>query len=207
MQAYLVFTLNEIKIGALNRVDESYLLNQVRQGHKESFRIIADQWYPEIYRFAYRFMGNREDALDIAQKTMIKIHQNIQSLEKTTSFRAWIYRVANNLCLDELKRAGRRRSRPFESSTLESQIQNNTPEHKLETKELNEIIRKALNELPEELRPVVILKQFEDLTFREISEILQIPENTAKTRMYKGLNQLSSILKKWNIQPDYLNND
>jgi RNA polymerase sigma-70 factor (ECF subfamily) len=89
----------------------------------------------------------------------------------------------------------------------ELQLSESTPVSDIEEKEFNLLIRRALNQLPEEIRAVIILKQFEEMTFNEISDVLQIPEGTAKTRMYKGLNQLGSILKQWNIEIDYLNND
>ncbi|WP_069130418.1 RNA polymerase sigma factor [Rhodohalobacter halophilus] len=182
-------------------------MKYLQNGHETSFRVIADQWYPAIYRFAYHYFGNRADAAEIAQKTMIKVHQNLQTLENQDSFKSWIYRIANNLCLDELKRAGRRKSTPLESVSLKNLLDERTPSTELETKELNGAIEKALAELPDDLREVVVLKQFENLTFREIAEILKIPESTAKTRMYNGLNELGSILKRWNINTNYLNRD
>ena len=191
----------------MKNTDHSHLAEFVQNGHEESFQVIAKRWYPAIYRFAYSYFGNRDDASEIAQKTLIKVHQNIRSLKKAESFKSWIYRIANNLCLDELKRAGRRKSEPLSLIPKELQLSESTPVTDVEAKELNLLIRQALNQLPEEIRTVVILKQFEEMTFNEISDVLKIPDGTAKTRMYKGLNQLGSILKQWNIETDYLNND
>ena len=187
--------------------DHSHLADFVHNGREESFQVVANQWYPAIYRFAFSYFGNRDDASEIAQKTLINVHQNIRSLNKVDSFKSWIYRIANNLCLDELKRAGRRKSESLSVIPKELQLSESTPVTDIEEKELNLLIRQALNQLPEEIRAVVILKQFEEMTFSEISDVLQIPEGTAKTRMYKGLGQLGSILKQWNIETDYLNND
>jgi len=191
----------------LEKKDHSHLADFVQNGREESFQVIADRWYPAIYRFAYSYFGNRDDASEIAQKTLIKVHQNIRSLKKVDSFKSWIYQIANNLCLDEMKRAGRRKSEPLSLIPKQHQLNESTPASDLEKKELNLLIRQALNQLQEEIRAVVILKQFEEMTFSEIGEVLQIPEGTAKTRMYKGLNQLGSILNQWNIETDYLNND
>lgn len=191
----------------MNNLDDPYLAKLVQNGHEESFRVIADRWYPAIYRFAYGYFGNRDDASDIAQKTMIKVHQNIQSLNEVESFKSWIYRIANNLCLDEKKRAGRRKSEPLTVLTESNHKSSTTPAGNLESKELNNIIGRAINELPDEIRSVVVLKQLEELSFKEIAGILQIPEGTAKTRMYNGLNRLGTILNRWNIQNDYLNYD
>ena len=209
MWVYLVFILNgnQNRSRGLKNQDDSYLANYLQNGHEASFQVIADRWYPTIYRFAYSYFGNRDDASEIAQKTLIKVHQNIRSLKEVNSFKSWIYRIANNLCLDEMKRAGRRKSEPLSLIPKEQQFSESTPASEIETKELNSLIQQALNQLPEEIRAVVILKQFEEMTFSEIGDVLQIPEGTAKTRMYKGLSQLGSILKQWNIETDYLNND
>jgi len=198
---------NENRPRGLKNQDDSYLAKYLQNGHRASFQVIADRWYPAIYRFAYSYFGNRDDAAEIAQKTLIKVHENIRSLKEVASFKSWIYRIANNLCLDEMKRAGRRKSEPLNLIPKEQQFSESTPALEIETKELNSLIQQALNQLPEEIRAVVILKQFEEMTFSEIGDVLQIPEGTAKTRMYKGLSQLGSILKQWNIETDYLNND
>ncbi|MFO7799299.1 RNA polymerase sigma factor [Rhodohalobacter sp.] len=191
----------------MEKQHESYLAEFVQNGHDESFQIIAEHWYPAIYRFAYSYFGNRDDASEIAQKTLIKVYQNIRSLKEVGSFKSWIYRIANNLCLDELKRAGRRKSESLSLIPKELKLSELTPVTEIESKELNSLIHQALNRLPEQVRAVVILKQFEEMTFIEIGDTLQIPEGTAKTRMYKGLDLLGSILKQWNIETDYLNYD
>lgn len=107
----------------------------LQNGHEASFQVIADRWYPTIYRFAYSYFGNRDDASDIAQKTLIKVHQNIRSLKEIASFKSWIYRIANNLCLDEMKRAGRRKSEPLSLIPKELQLSESTPVSEIETKE------------------------------------------------------------------------
>ncbi|PKD42563.1 RNA polymerase sigma factor [Rhodohalobacter barkolensis] len=191
----------------MEKQHDSYVAEFVQNGHDKSFQIIAEHWYPAIYRFAYSYFGNRDDASEIAQKTLIKVYQNIRSLKEVGSFKSWIYRIANNLCLDELKRAGRRKSESLSLIPKELKLSELTPVTEIESKELNSLIHQALNRLPEEVRAVVILKQFEEMTFSEIGDTLQIPEGTAKTRMYKGLDLLGSILKQWNIETDYLNYD
>lgn len=188
-------------------IGDPSLAEQLQHGDKEVFRILADRWHPKIHRFAYGIFGNTADAAEISQKTLIKVYQNIQSLEKPAGFSSWIYRIAHNLCLDEMKRAGRRKTEPLGLFESDQQVDGFTPAHELESKELHEMIRNALAELPDQQRVVVVMKEMEGLKFREIAEILDIPENTAKTRMYTGLKSLGSIMKRWNIQTEYLNYD
>ncbi|MEX0647393.1 MAG: RNA polymerase sigma factor [Balneolaceae bacterium] len=189
-------------------MDDSTLVKKVQQGDMTAFNLLIERWYSKIHRFAYRFFADDDEANEITQKTFIKVYQKVNHLNEPGNFSPWIYRVANNLCLDELKRAGRRKSSPLEAWVEQaSESDHNSPAEVLETKELGEWIQKALLTLPDEQRVVVILKEYEGLKFREIADILEEPVNTVKSRMYYGLKALRRVLKQWNIQNEYLNHD
>lgn len=190
-------------------MNEQLLIQQVKNGDKAAFNHIVEKWHSKIFRFAFRFFADEDEAHDITQKTFIKTYQSVNTLENPEKFSSWIYRIANNLCLDELKRAGRRKSTSLEaymeqSSGLEGEF--TLPDADLQNKELGHILQKALLTLPDEQRTVIILKEYEGLKFREIADILEEPENTVKSRLYYGLKSTRRVLKNWNIKHDYLNN-
>lgn len=187
-------------------MDDSALVEQVQQGNTGAFNVLVERWQTKIYRFAFQFFADGDEASEITQKTFIKVYQKLDTLDEPGKFSSWIYRVANNLCLDELKRAGRRKSSPLEA-WVEQVEGSQTPGTKLETKELSEVLQKAMLTLPDEQRVVIILKEYEGMKFREIAEILEESENTIKSRMYYGLKSLRRVLKKWNIQNEYLNHE
>lgn len=187
-------------------MDDSALVEQVQQGNYNAFNVLVDRWQAPIHRFAFRFFADVDDASEITQKTFIKVYQKLDTLDEPGKFSSWIYRVANNLCLDELKRAGRRKSTTLEAWAEQAEG-SQTPAKKLETKELGEVLQKALQTLPDEQRAVIILKQYEGMKFREIADILEESENTVKSRMYYGFKSLRRVLEKWNIQNEYLNYD
>lgn len=190
----------------LKEMDDTALIKRVQNGDSGAFNELVDRWYAKVHRFAYRFFSDSAEADEITQKTFIRVYEKVRQLDQPGNFPAWIYRVANNLCLDELKRAGRRKSTSLESWTEQATAStNNSPADNLESKELGEWIQKALMTLPDEQRVVIILKEFEGLKFREIAEILEEPENTVKSRMYYGLKSLQRVLKQWNINKDWLN--
>lgn len=193
----------------MDDMNEQLLIQQVKNGDKAAFNHIVEKWHSKIYRFAYRFFADEDEAHDITQKTFIKTYQSVKTLENPEKFSSWIYRIANNLCLDELKRAGRRKSTSLEaymeqSSGLEGEFM--LPDADLQNKELGHILQKALLTLPDEQRTVIILKEYEGLKFREIADILEEPESTVKSRLYYGLKSTRRVLKNWNIKHDYLNN-
>ncbi|WP_340105147.1 RNA polymerase sigma factor [Rhodohalobacter sp. 8-1] len=190
-------------------MDDTLLIKQVQNGNRAAYTQLVEKWHSKIYRFAYRFFADEDEAHDITQKTFIKTYQNVNTLKNPEKFSSWIYRIANNLCLDELKRAGRRKSTSLEayieqSGRLEGdQI---APDTDLQNKELGTILQRALLTLPDEQRTVIILKEYEGLKFREIADILEEPESTVKSRLYYGLKSTRRVLTHWNIKHDYLNN-
>ncbi len=187
-------------------MDESALVKEAKGGCLQAFTALAGRWQSRIERFAYGYLGDHDDAAEVAQKTLIRVYSGLGSLQETGKFSSWIYRIANNLCLDEMKRAGRRKSEPLDP-ILSQDNANLSPDLIAEQKELGEFIHKALLTLPEEQRTVIILKEFEGLKFREIAEVLDQPENTVKSRMYYGLKALRKVLSNWNIPKEYLNDE
>ncbi len=190
----------------MNTIDDTQLIRQAQNGNHAAFNELMGLWQHRIHRFAFRFFANADDADEITQKTFITVYHRLDTLGDPEKFPAWIYRIANNLCLDELKRAGRKKFTPLEHRE-EHTSENGTPAGYLENKELGDVLQKALLLLPDEQRAVILLKEYEGLKFREIAGILNQPENTVKSRMYYGLKSLRRILKNWNIQSEYLNDD
>lgn len=189
-------------------MDDISLVRLAQSGDANAFNELAKRWQGKIHRFVYGFFGNADDAGEITQKTLIRVYRKVQDLEDPNRFSPWIYRIANNLCLDELKRAGRRRSMPLNGEeTLIADSPGSTPAGLMENRELGEIIQDALFMLPDEQRIVIVLKEFEGMKFREIADILEEPENTVKSRMYYGLKTLRNTLTKWNIPKEYLNHE
>lgn len=190
-------------------MDEAVLIKQVQNGDKAAFTRLVENWHSKIYRFAYRFFADENEAHDITQKTFIKTYQNVSTLENPEKFSSWIYRIANNLCLDELKRAGRRKSTSLDAYLEQSgglEGDQKAPDADLQNKELGYILQKALLTLPDDQRTVIILKEYEGLKFREIADILEEPESTVKSRLYYGLKSTRRVLTNWNIKHEYLNN-
>ena len=186
---------------------DAQLVNNFRDGDIQAFNQLVERWQQRIHRLAYRYFSSHDEAMEITQKTFIKAYKRLHSLDDAEKFSPWIYRIANNLCRDEMRRAARRKSTRLDS--LKSvRITNSiaaNPEQSLRNSELGELLQQALSKLPYEQRIVVILKEYEELKFREIAEILEEPENTIKSRMYYGLKKLRGIFEQWNINMEELN--
>lgn len=188
------------------------LLLRAQQGDKNAQGKLVQLWYKRIYNFAFKFFQDHDLAMEVAQKTFISMCRNLEGLQDTSRFKSWLYTIAVNYCREELRKKKSNRSVPFEfvvnpeaenSPRWEgSAMRHENPERQFQQAELSEILQQALMTLSEEQREVVIMKEFEGLKFREIAEVLNISENTVKSRMYYGLDGLKKILEQRNITKD-----
>lgn len=140
-----------------------------------------------IYSYSFYILGNREDAEDITQEVLIKAWQNLDSLSKR-SIKTWIMKVTRNLCIDHL------RHRRVEQTTKPDPLPPGNPEAIVEGREVQVRVREAISKLPLALRSTVILREIQGLKYKEISEILGIPLNSVKVRLWRGRRLLRQIL-------------
>lgn len=185
---------------------DAKLVKNFRDGDIEAFNRLVERWQQRIHRFAYRYFASHDEAKEITQKTFIRAYKKLNTLDDADKFAGWIYRIANNLCLDETKRAGRRRSASMEALPDHPVAENlaANPDQQVQQSELGSILQLALKQLPPEQRIVVIMKEYQELKFREIADILDEPENTVKSRLYYGLNKLRTLFEQWNIKLENL---
>jgi RNA polymerase sigma factor (sigma-70 family) len=188
------------------------LTARAKQGDQNAQGKLVQLWYKRIYNFAYKFFLDHDMAMEVSQKTFISMCKNLASLQDVARFKSWLYKIAVNYCREEARKAKGSRSLSFDvvwnreaedSPRWESSGQRyDNPERQLQHSELSDILQEALAELNEEQREVVIMKEYEGLKFREIAEVLNISENTVKSRMYYGLDGLRKILERKNINKD-----
>jgi RNA polymerase sigma-70 factor (ECF subfamily) len=136
--------------------------------------------------------------MEATQQTFITVYQKIDRLNNIESFKYWLYKIALNNCREEDRRRKKKHWYSIFSNDEAKMVQSGygLPEHEYHQKEKEELVAEALKKLPDEQKTVVILKEFEGLKFREISETLNISENTAKSRLYYGLKALRIILEE-----------
>jgi RNA polymerase sigma factor (sigma-70 family) len=185
------------------------LIARAREGDKNAQGKLVQLWYKRIYNFGYKFFFDHDLAMEVAQKTFISMHRNIDGLQEASKFKSWLYTIAVNYCREELRKRKAARSmslndlRPGEHEESyrweASSGRSENPEKQLRHTELSDLLQQCLMELSDEQREVVIMKEYEGLKFREIAEALHISENTVKSRMYYGLDGLKRILERRNI--------
>jgi RNA polymerase sigma-70 factor, ECF subfamily len=177
-------------------------IKQVIKGDQDAFGEIVEIYKNSVFQLCFRMLGNRHEAEDIAQEAFLRAYVNIKSFNQDLKFSTWLFRIATNLCIDRI-----RKKKPdyyldaevagTEGLTMYSQIPSDTPlpEKELESLELQETVQKEILKLPEKYRSAILLKYIEDLSLNEISEILDLPLGTVKTRIHRGREALRQQLK------------
>lgn len=177
---------------------DQYLLDLALRGDSDSFGRLVERWQSRVYGFIVRYTGNREDARDLTQDTFTKAYQNLDRLADPMSFPAWVYKIALNECRMRFRRGkGSRLVALSQHDDLpQEEVDEKTPEMAYRQTELRTLLQALFEELPEEQRAVIVMKEYQGLKFREIAEILDIPLSTVKSRLYLGLKSLKGLMEK-----------
>ncbi|MFP7300402.1 RNA polymerase sigma factor SigW [Neobacillus niacini] len=177
-------------------------IKQVIKGDQDAFADIVEIYSNSIFQLGYRMLGNRHEAEDIAQEAFIRAYVNIKSFNQDLKFSTWLFRIATNLCIDRIRKKKPDYYLDAEVSgtdglTMYSQLSSDSPlpEKELESLELQETVQKEILKLPEKYRSVIVLKYIEELSLNEISEILDMPLGTVKTRIHRGREALRQQLR------------
>lgn len=178
------------------------IILKAQKGDNQAFNKLVALWYKRIYNLALKYFSGHDMAMEATQRTFISVHKSLPKLRDTERFKSWIYRIAVNVCHEEERKLKRQAMAIDGVAARENEtIQMATygPEKDLRQKELSSLLLEALKGINEEQRMVVIMKEYEGMKFREIAEVLEISENTVKSRMYYGLSALRKILENRNI--------
>ncbi len=182
--------------------DEQLMWRFAGTGDGEAFRLLHERWHAPIFRLCVRMTGDEHRAEDLRQETFARVFRFGREFENGRKFSTWLWRIALNLCHDELRRRQRRPELALATTDSaedsvrveEPMCDGPSPAQQLETGERHAAVRTALLELPEHYRSVVVLRHYENLKFAEIAEALAIPEGTVKSRMAEALKQLNTRL-------------
>jgi RNA polymerase sigma factor (sigma-70 family) len=195
-------------------MNDELLIKDFIAGNVAAFNTLVWRYEKPIYNFTLRYLGDADQAKDTMQQCFIRAFKSIRKLKDHTKFSTWLYQIATNLCKDELKR-NKYTTYALADSPRNDDADNrqdwviladhsHNPGQYVPREDLTRLLHRALMSIPEEQRIVIIMKQYHDLKFVEIAEILKTPTNTIKSRMYSGLEALQKILKQWGFDREDL---
>lgn len=179
-------------------MDETVLIQKSQQGDLEAFEQLLTQYEKKVYTIAYKYMGNAEDASDMAQEAFIKVYQSIGSFRGEASFGTWIGRITANKCLDEL-----RKRKKIQVTSLDEEVELeegsvrkeiaaeiDTPEDHTIRQETVRYVQSMIGQMREEYRIVLVLRELEGHSYEEIAQMLSCSLGTVKSRISRARNYL-----------------
>ena len=183
---------------------DTVCIERVLEGDPSAFGPLVERYQGRIYAVVYGMVRNREDARELSQEAFVKAYRNLERFRFNASFYTWLCRIAMNVSIDHLRRQKLRRTEVFDEGiaardddgVISLAHHRNDPGRNLERKRLRERIMSAMDELPDDQKQVVVLREIEGLSYKEIAEVMDIPEGTVMSRLFYARKKLQSALKE-----------
>lgn len=184
--------------------NEKYLLGLSQKGDIEAFEMLMEKYQKKVFNIALKLLGNHDDANEVTQEVFIRIFKSMGSFKGESQISTWIYRIATNACLDELRK---RKNKWIMSLDEEYHKENGdyiiqveddkpTPDVLLEQKTLKSAVNNAIAKLSEKYKLIIVLRDIQGFSYEEISDIVKTPVGTVKSRINRARLQLKEILLK-----------
>ena len=178
------------------------IVERALTGDAEAFSEIVRRWERRIFALAFGILGREEDARDATQETFLAAFRSLRGFRGEAKVSSWLHRIAVNQCITRQRRAKVRNEAALEDEQERDAAKFSapvsfSPARTVESRQITEAVRCAVNSLPIDLRQIVVMKEFEELTFREIADTLDLPLSTVKSRLYTAMKQLQMRLQKF----------
>lgn len=184
------------------------LMFRYKAGEVRAFELLLTRHRKPVFNFLLRSVGNPAQAEDLLQEVFLRVIKGADAYEKQAKFTTWLYTIARNLCVDAARRGKHRRAQSLDApmnaeekdgATLLDRVEDGSagPAHRVLDKELSGQLYAAIDKLSEEQREVFLMREFHDMPFKEIAEVVGCPENTVKSRMRYALEKLRQELTQY----------
>lgn len=185
------------------------LVRRCAQGDATAWEEIVQRFHRRIYNICYRFAGSADDAQDLTQEVFIKVYKTVSSFDgEKASFNTWVTTVTRNLLVDHFRKTRNDRATDSidaaqgadeDGPTLADRLASDgaeNPQKHVESRERREMVQRALQQISPDLREAVILRDLQDMDYREIAQVLKVPEGTVKSRINRGRAELARLLQR-----------
>ena len=184
--------------------DDHELISRCRKGDSLAFEELVKKYQQTVLNLAYHYLGYRSEVEDVAQKIFTKVYFSLPKFDVKRPFLPWLYRIAINQCYDELRHIRRQRTRTFSELSLEdsNRIENLISQNDAavisdeDRQELRGVLDKVLNQLPDQQRLAVVLRDLEAIPYSEIAEILKCSEQAARLKVFRARTRLKDLLER-----------
>lgn len=179
---------------------ENEIIRSVLRGNVNDFEKLVTAYEKNVYNIALKMVGDPEDAADMTQETFIKAYRALSSFRGDSKFSSWLYRIASNVCLDFLRSRSRHPQVSLSTvdeddrATFELPDMRQNPEEQLMKKLGMEAVRRGLEQLPEQQRQILVLRELGGLSYAELAQTLGLEEGTVKSRIFRARKRLCALL-------------
>ena len=192
----------------LNKFDDVELVIACRAGNKEAMEFLVKKHQRSVASLLYQLAPDWPDTSDLSQEVFIRVYRGINSLRNPKTFRSWLNQIVVNLFYDELRRRPRRLptisiDAPIESENGESDLIREIPDPSMKpdesslARELNQLIKKSMAQLPEQFRTAIVLREIKGLSYEEIAEAIGCELGTVKSRIARARGRLQEVLSPY----------
>ncbi len=182
-------------------INDSAVVERVRAGDKQAFNLLVARYQYKIQNLVARLIRDPAEQEDVAQEAFIKAYRAIGNFRGDSTFYTWLYRIAINTAKNHLVGAGRKppaRDVDVDDSTMLGQVEGlvemNSPEAILQNDELVNTIRQAIDELPDELREAIMLREFDGLSYEDIADVMGCPIGTVRSRIFRARDAIEQAM-------------
>lgn len=180
--------------------DDSRIARKVQKGDREAFDLLLTRYERPIFSFIYNFFQNRTLCEDLTQETFLRAYRFIRSFRPRDKFSTWLFSIAKNLCIDELRRMRKGATVDIDTVAPDALVAEDGPAQNPLSATMaiqeGEILRRVITKLPEKYRTCVILFYFNDLSYEEISKVMKISLSNTKILLFRGKKMLLELYRK-----------
>ena len=185
-----------------DRASDLVLVKRVQQGDRSAFDLLVVKYQHKILKLIMRYVRDPSEALDVAQEAFLKAYRAIRSFRGDSAFYTWLYRIAINTAKNYVVAAGRKPAfydidlQDSDNSEVFAKLKDiDTPEHLALSEELRQTVNKAIQDLPEDLRTAILLREIEGMSYEEIAQTMDCPVGTVRSRIFRAREAIDKKLK------------
>jgi RNA polymerase sigma factor, sigma-70 family len=171
------------------------LIQECKNGNDKAFNILVLRYQEKIYWVVRRLLPDHDEADDVVQDVFVKVYRSLNSFKGDSSFYTWLYRIAMNLSLNEIRRKKTRKTFAFDDTIVQHESNEILPLEQMEREERTQLIKEAIERLPEKQKKVFVLRYYEELPYEEISKILKTSVGGLKANYFHAVKKIGEYVR------------
>ncbi len=177
----------------MHHTDDKALIESFQAGDEFAFVSLYNRYKGPVYAFCFKMVLSRDMAQDVLQETFLRVYENRDRLLSSDSFRSWIFTIARNQCLNHLRKANRMVTLEEDAVALQPVLE--TPVSVLEKSEQVELVNRYLGQLKEDYREVIVLREYQNLSYEEIAAVTRTTVSAVKSKLFKARRKLADYME------------